>query len=70
MLTTNYITFIVLLLSFIATFVLCLLISQKIAKSQLKTAFSAAMICLIICDIGQLLQMVLSKRFRDKTNLF
>ena len=65
MLTTNYITFIVLLLSFIATFVLALLIRQRIAKSQLKTAFSATMICLIICNIGQLLQMVISKRFRS-----
>lgn len=60
MLLTSLSTFLILLASFGATFILALIIKQKIASSQLKTCFLATLICLLICDIGLLLQIVLS----------
>lgn len=60
MLLTSLSTFLILLASFGATFILALIIKQKIASSQLKTCFLATLICLLICDIGLFLQIVLS----------
>lgn len=60
MLLTSLSTFLILLASFGATFILALIIKQKIASSQLKTCFLATLICLLICDIVLLLQIVLS----------
>lgn len=60
MLLTSLSTFLILLASFGATFILALIIKQKIASSQLKSCFLATLICLHICDIGLLLQIVLS----------
>lgn len=60
MLLTSLSTFLILLASFGATFILALIIKQKIASSQLKSCFLATLICLLICDIGLLLQIVLS----------
>ena len=60
MLLTSLSTFLILLASFGATFILALIIKQKIASSQLKTCFLSTLICLLICDIGLLLQIVLS----------
>ena len=63
MLLTSSSTFFILLASFAATFVLALIIKQKIASSQLKTCFLATLICLLICDVGLLLQIVLSPMY-------
>lgn len=60
MLLTSLSTFLILLASFGATFILALIIKQKIASSQLKSCFLETLICLLICDIGLLLQIVLS----------
>lgn len=65
MLTTSYSTFIILLLSFVATLVLATVIDKKIAKSQLRTYFLLTLVCLLICDIGLLFQIVLTNRLRN-----
>ena len=63
MLLTSLSTFLILLASFVATFVLALIIKQKIAPSQLRTCFLATLVCLLICDVGLLLQIVLSPMY-------
>ncbi len=63
MLLTSYSTFIILLISFIATLILAMIIRKKIPSSQLKTCFLLTMICLLICDIGLLFQIVLSAQY-------
>jgi hypothetical protein len=65
MLTTSFSTFIILLLSFVATLILATLIYKKIPRSQLRTSFLFTMVCLLICDIGLLFQIVLTNRLRN-----
>lgn len=62
MLTTNTITFLVLLASFFIAILLNLVIHAKIAKSQLRTCFSLTLSCLLICDIGLISQILFSEK--------
>lgn len=63
MLLTSLPTFLVLLTSFVATLFLAMIINKKIAPSQLRTSFLLTLICLLICDIGLLFQIVLSPKY-------
>lgn len=65
MLLTSYTTFLILLVSFVGTLILATVIYKKIAKSQLRTSFLLTMVCLLICDIGLLFQIVFSSRLRN-----
>ena len=63
MLLTSLSTFFILLASFVATLILAIIINKKIAPSQLRSCFLATMTCLLICDVGLLLQIVLSPKY-------
>lgn len=63
MLLTSLSTFLILLASFVATLILAIIINKKIAPSQLRSCFLATMTCLLICDVGLLLQIVLSPKY-------
>ena len=65
MLLTSYSTFIVLLISFVATLILATLIYKNIGRSQLKTFFLLSMVCLLICEVALLFQIVLSNKLRN-----
>ena len=56
--------FIVLLISFIATIMLAIVIDRKIPKSQLRNSFVSIVLCLLICDTGLLLQILLADKLR------
>lgn len=64
MIITSLPTFIILLISFLATLILIVLISKKIEKSQLRTSFLFSLISLMICDIGLLFQISLSQKLK------
>lgn len=62
MLTTNFLTLVVLFISFLSTAVLSVVILKKIAKSQLRTWFLLTIACLLICDIGLIGQILFSEK--------
>ena len=62
---TNTLTLIVLLVSFVLTLLLSILVYSKTQKSQLRTSFLFTLLCLLICYIGQLSQLL----FADKLGI-